>query len=93
MNEYNIRKQLFISPALVGEDLLVYGIKKTKANFKIITLKETISPEGGEWSFLYDGKLNRLYIEKDGTEYKFTGDISPDLLISLKELFNLPFVP
>lgn len=88
MSEYHIRNVLFILPTIEGEDLLVYGIKKVKDKFKINTLKETISPEGGEWTFLYDGKLNRLYIEKNGESFKFTGNISPELLNSMKELFG-----
>ena len=88
MKEYQIRNKLFIIPAVEGEDLLVYGIKKFKTELKITTLKETISPEGGEWTFLYDGRLNKLYIEKDEKSYTFSGDISPELVESLKRLFG-----
>ena len=55
MKEYQIRNELFIIPAIEGEDLLVYGIKKFKTEFKLTTLKETMSPEGGECTFLYNG--------------------------------------
>ena len=47
-----------------------------------------MSPEGGEWTFLYDGKLNKLYIEKDEKSYTFSGDISPELVKSMKRLFG-----
>lgn len=88
MSGYIIQRKLFILPSIEGEDLLVYGIQKFKNNFKVITLKETISPEGGEWVFIYDGKLNRLFIEKQGIQYRFTGDISPDSIEAMKKLFS-----
>lgn len=88
MSEIIQRNQLFALPYPEGEELHYYGISNFKKDFKITTLKETLSPEGGEWSFIYDGDLNRLYIEKAGTTFKFTGDISKELIEKLRILFK-----
>ena len=88
MSEIIQRNQLFILPYPEGEELHYYGIHDFKKEFKVTTLKETMSPEGGEWTFIYDGKLNRLYIEKDGNTYKFTGNISPEIVDKLRKLFG-----
>ena len=88
MTEIIQRRQLFILPYPEGEELHYYGIGNFQKKLKLTTLKETLSPEGGEWSFMYNGKLNRLYIEKDGNTFKFTGDVSQELVEKLKELFG-----
>lgn len=88
MSEIIQTNPLFILPYPEGEELHYYGIFNLKKECKIVTLKETISPEGGEWSFIYDGKLNRLYVEKDGNTFKFTGNISEELIEKLKTLFK-----
>ena len=80
MSEMIYRNQLFVLPFPEGEDLHYYGINKFKNDCKITTLKETMSPEGGEWSFIYNGKLNRLYVEKGGNTFKFAGNISVELI-------------
>lgn len=88
MSEIFQRNQLFALPYPEGEELHYYGIRNFEKKLKLTTLKETFSPEGGEWTFLYDGELNRLYIEKDGNTFKFTGNVSKELVDKLKELFG-----
>ena len=88
MSEIVQRNYLFSLPYPEGEDLHYYGIRNFKKEFKLTTLKETISPEGGEWSFIYNGKLNRIYIEKDGNTFKFIGDISEELIEKLRTILK-----
>jgi hypothetical protein len=88
MKEYQYRKHLLISPWIEGEDLIVYGIKRIKDKFKIITIQEIISPEGGEWTFIYNKRLNKLYIEKEGINLIYSGDISQEILEELKKIMK-----
>ena len=55
-----IKNQSIVLPDITSEDLLVYGIRKFKHCFQVINVKETISREGGEWAFIYDGKINNI---------------------------------
>lgn len=89
MSEIIQRNTIFVLPCPDGEELHYYGIKKFVKEWKITTLKQTFSPEGGEWTFLYDGRLNRLYIEKDGNIFKFTGGVSGELIEDLRKVFNM----
>jgi len=88
MKEYQYQKLLFISPWLENEDLIVYGIKRMKNKFKLLTIKENMSPEGGEWTFFYKNVLNKLYIRKEETNLIFTGEITPELLEELKKIMK-----
>jgi hypothetical protein len=51
-------------------------------------IKESTSPEGADWEFMYNGRLNRLYARRKGTVFEFTGDMSDDLLAPLREIFG-----
>jgi hypothetical protein len=84
------RRELLAVPCLADDDLLFYGIKKFFDKFHLINIDENHSPEGDEWDFLYDGKLNRLYVEKRKDSCVFFGDITPDLLAGLRKLFGKP---
>jgi hypothetical protein len=84
------RRELFNIPYLIDEDLLFLGIKKFFKKYTVINIDENHSPEGDEWDFLYDGKLNRLYVEKRKDTYVFSGDITPDLLAALQKMFGKP---
>jgi hypothetical protein len=88
MKEYQYQKQLFISRWIEGEDLIVYGIKRIKDKFKLLIIKENMSPEGGEWTFIYNNILNRLYISKDEINLFFTGEINPEILEELKNIMK-----
>ena len=68
--------------------MILYGIRKIRENFKTITIKETFSPEGGEWTFIYNEILNRLFIEKEGINLVFSGDINPEILEELKKFIK-----
>ncbi len=89
MSEIFQRNQLFVLPYPEGEELHYYGISNFKKEFKITSLKETLSPEGGEWSFMYNGELNRLYIEKDGNTFSFMGNITEELIDKLRVVFSI----
>ena len=84
------RRELLAVPYFVDEDLLYLGIKKLYEKYHLVSIDENHSPEGDEWDFLYDRKLNRLYVEKRKDSYVFSGDITPDLLAGLRELFGKP---
>jgi hypothetical protein len=88
MSEYIYRQQLFITPSIEGEDLLFYGIKKLETDLKLKSLNKIINPEGGEWTFLFNDNLNRLYINKDNNNYVFTGDALPEVVESLKKIMT-----
>ena len=88
MKEYQYKKVLFITPMIEDEDLLFYGIKKYETDFKIKSLNNIINPEGGEWTFLFNDKLNRLIINKDDKNYIFTGDALPEVVESLKKIMK-----
>jgi hypothetical protein len=88
MKEYQYQKQILVTPRIEGEDLIVYGIKRIKDKFKLLTIKENMSPEGGEWTFIYNNKLNRLYIRKDEINLVFTGEINPEIVEELKNMMK-----
>ena len=88
MNEYIYRQQLFITPSIEGEDLLFYGIKKLEQDLKLKSINKIINPEGGEWTFIFNGKLNRIYISKEKDNFIFTGDALPGVVKSLRKIMK-----
>ena len=86
---HEMRNQVIVLPGIEDEDLLVYGIQKFKQQFKVVSMKETISPEGGEWVFVYDKKLRIISIQKQGQTFQFIGSIDEDLADALKSIFKI----
>jgi hypothetical protein len=81
------REEWWVTTA-VSQDFLVLGINHYLEQLKILAVDENHSPEGDEWDFIYDGRLNRLYLEKRDERFVFSGDLSADVLAGLKELFG-----
>lgn len=71
-------------------DLIVIGIKRYLDELKVPMVDEKHSPEGDEWNFVYDERLNRLYLERKEGAFALTGDVSDTVIAALTKLFGKP---
>ena len=85
----NRREIAAIIPAF-DHDLMVIGIRKYFDELKVPMIDERHSPEGDEWDFLFDGRLNRLYLESKESALALTGDVSETIIAALTKLFGKP---
>jgi len=83
----NRREIAAIIPAF-DHDLIVIGIRKYFNELKVPIIDERHSPEGDEWNFMYDERLNRLYLERKESTFALTGDVSDTIIAALTKLFG-----
>jgi hypothetical protein len=84
------RRVIAALPSAYDHDLIVLGVRKYFDELKVPMVDERHSPEGDEWDFVYDERLNRLYLERKESTFALTGDVSDTIIAALIKLFGKP---